>query len=202
MSTAILGGGRMAVALHAAFRRAGGAAELIDPRDPDPTALKRAPVLLLAVPFAAALDLIRRPLAACADGRVLVDVTNPATWPATPIPQGASGGEVLAAAAPGWRVVKALNTIPARMLQVHQLSGMPVSVPVAGADPAAKAQVSELIRGLGFAPVDAGGISASREIEALAVLLMRISDRNGLHGEIGIHIGRPAARTSLRRSVS
>ncbi|MBU2667269.1 NADP oxidoreductase [Actinoplanes bogorensis] len=202
MSAAILGGGRMALALHTALLRTGAAARLVDPRRPDVASLRRTPVVLLAVPFGAALDLARGPLAGCADGRILVDVTNPAGRAAGPVTPGASGGEQLAATAPGWRVVKALNTVSARMLQVREAAALPVSVPMAGDDAAAKARVGELVRDLGLDPVDAGGIAASREIEALAVLLMRISDRHGLHGEIGFHLRPPAGQRHLDRSAS
>jgi predicted dinucleotide-binding enzyme len=196
VSVAIVGGGAMGRALSGALAAAGvpapvvrGRAQAVDPL------LRYAPVVVLAVPFPAALALVRGRLSGLGGGRVLVDVTNPGMGPgigpgALAVPP-CSAGEVLAAAATGWRVVKAFNTVPAALLPHHEMHGHPVSVPVAGDDPDAKARVSELVRRLGFAAVDAGGIAASRELEALAVLLRRISGHNGLRGRVGIHIGTP-----------
>lgn len=189
MTVAIVGAGRMAGALSRSLARAGIDAPMIDARTV-PAGLPPARLVLLAVPFTAALDLVRGPLAGRGGGRILIDVSNPARDEESRIPAGSSGGEVLAVAAPGWRVVKALNTVPARIFDTHRLLGLPVTVPVAGDDDEARDQVAVLVRRLGFAAVDTGGIAASREIEALALLLMRISGRQGLHGEIGIHIGR------------
>jgi 8-hydroxy-5-deazaflavin:NADPH oxidoreductase len=189
MTVAILGGGAMGLALCHAFGLAGEPVRLVAARTPEP--LGWAPLVVLAVPFPAALRLVRGRLAGLGGGRVLVDVTNPGMGTHPIGPGRHSGGEALARAAPGWRVVKAFNTVPATLLHSPELHGQPVTVPVAGDDPDAKEQVSGLVRRLGFAPVDAGGIAASRELEALAVLLRRISGHNGLHGQIGIHIGRP-----------
>jgi predicted dinucleotide-binding enzyme len=155
---------------------------------------------VLAVPFPAALALVRGRLAGLGGGRVLVDVTNPGMGPGALAVPPCSAGEVLAAAATGWRVVKAFNTVPAALLPHHEMHGHPVSVPVAGDDPDAKALVSDLVRLLGFAAVDAGGITASRELEALAVLLRRISGHNGLRGRVGIHIGTPTGSVVRSRT--
>ena len=88
-------------------------------------------------------------------------------------------------------------SVPADLLDASQLDGQSMSLPVAGA-PSAKAQVFVLARRLGFEPLDAGGISTSRELESLAVLLIRINDAHGLHGRIAVHIGQPRqARVAL-----
>jgi predicted dinucleotide-binding enzyme len=198
MTVAIVGGGAMGRALAGALAATGVPAPVIPGRPAAATAVTRAdpvlpcaPVVVLAVPFPAALTLVRGRLSGLGGGRILVDLTNPGLGPGSLAPPPCSGGEVLAAAASGWRVVKAFNTVPAALLRCHEMHGYPVSVPLAGDDPDAKARVSELIWRLGFAAVDAGGIGASRELEALAVLLRRISGHNGLRGHVGIHIGTP-----------
>ena len=78
--------------------------------------IQRAPLLVLAVPFPAALELMTG--ASCTgDGRVALDLTNPALGPGPPPPGiHRSAGETLAAALPTWRVVKASNSVPADML--------------------------------------------------------------------------------------
>jgi predicted dinucleotide-binding enzyme len=147
-------------------------------------------LVLLAVPFPVALGLMSGPAGRHGGGRTLVDATNPGLCPGAAVPPGLSGGELIAQAAPAWRVAKAFNTVPADQIAACRLDGIPVSLPVAGVD-AAKAEVFALARRLGFEPLDAGGIAASRELEALAVLLARVSSTHRLHGRVAIRIGLP-----------
>jgi predicted dinucleotide-binding enzyme len=154
-----------------------------------------APVLL-AVPFAAALVLMSGPAGRGGAGRTLIDATNPGE----PVGAGRSGGERIAAAAPSWHVVKAFNTVPAAQMGACLLDGEPIAVPLAGSAPA-KADAADLARRLGFTPYDAGGIEGSRELESLAVLLMRLSATHDMRGCIGIRIGRPHGATAAIGSV-
>jgi len=191
----VVGAGRMGLALARAIA-ATGEPVLVARTRPGPTAglapldqvCRECDVVLLAVPFPVALALLSGPTGRCGRGRTLVDATNPRLGRhAAPPPGGGPGAELLARAAPSWRVVKAFNTVPAAQVASGRLAGGPVSVPVAG-EPAAKREVFALARRLGFEPVDAGGLQDSGEVESLAVLLSRISDAHGLCGRIGIHI--------------
>ena len=198
MSVGVLGTGRMGSALARAIAAAGEPVLLCSAR-PDwrPSAggpvslgelVSRAELVVLAVPFPIAVAFGSGPAGRLGDGRTLVDATNP---PAGALPPGLSGGEVIAEAAAGWQVAKAFNTVPADHVEACRLGGGAVTVPVAGA-PAATAEVSALARRLGFEPLDAGGIEASRQLESLATLLIELSARQRLHGRIGIHIGQPS----------
>jgi 8-hydroxy-5-deazaflavin:NADPH oxidoreductase len=149
-----------------------------------------ATTVLLAVPFPVAIHMMSGPVGQDGSGRTLIDVTNPGFGPGGRLPADRSGGEQIAAAASTWHVAKAFNTVPARHLTACRMHGRPISLPVAGTR-RAKAQAFALGRLLGFEPLDAGDIAASRELESLAVMLARISASHGLHGRVGIHIGQP-----------
>jgi 8-hydroxy-5-deazaflavin:NADPH oxidoreductase len=203
MTVGIVGAGRMGRALACALaavgepvllstgRQAASAAPPGPYGEPVPleTMWRGAGVVLLALPFPVALELVRGPAGRAGADRTLVDVTNPRLLPGG-VWQPRSGGELIAGAARTWRVAKAFNTVPADALGACRLAGLPISVPVAG-EPVARAEASELARRLGFDPVDAGDITASGELESLAVLLLRISTAHRLRGRIGIHVGVP-----------
>ncbi|MEN3309357.1 MAG: 8-hydroxy-5-deazaflavin:NADPH oxidoreductase [Micromonosporaceae bacterium] len=156
--------------------------------------LRRAATVVLALPFPAALDTLAGGLGRAGSGRVLIDVTNPRfgpgadEWTAT----GVSGGERIAELAPDWLVAKAFNTVSAEVFGACRLDGMRVCVPVASDHPVARAGACTMARRLGFEPLDAGGIRTSRELESLAVLLVRIGAAQGLGSRVGVRIGVPA----------
>jgi len=157
-----------------------------------PHLIRTASLLVLALPFAAALELMSGPPARAGAGRTLVDPTNPVLGPG-PRPEaivGRSGGEVLAASLTSWHVVKAFNSVPAAMMGTPSVPGGAVTLPIASDHEPAKTEVGMLARRLGFEPVDAGGIGRSRELEALAVLLNAINHHHGLAGRVGFHLAR------------
>lgn len=198
MIIGIIGAGRMGLALARAITAAGDQVLLVkgrqrrclggNPAAPLGELRRRASTVLLALPFPVALELMSGPAGQIGAGRTLIDVTNPAFATGVALPPGRSGGELIADAASTWQVVKAFNAVPAKEVAARYLYDRPVSVPVAGALPA-KTDAFALARRLGFEPLDAGGIGASRELEALALLLSRISTAHGLHGRVAIHIG-------------
>lgn len=77
---------------------------------------------------------------------------------------------------PGARVVKgfALNRACTWGMDSVSFDGYPLSVPVAGDDPEAKAIVSQLATDLGCTPIDFGGLVRSRNLEAFAAVLVRL----------------------------
>ncbi|MFG2165607.1 NADPH-dependent F420 reductase [Micromonospora chersina] len=212
MTVGIVGRGRMGRGLAEAVRQAGLHPLLVPGRaDPRRVAdlLDGAALVVLAVPFPAAVEFLRGPAGRRGRGRTLVDPTNPVFCEPPMVPPGRSGGELLAelaadrAAGPdhpgeGWRVAKAFNTVPAGVLARCRVNGLPVSLPVAADHPAALRDVFTLARALGFAPLDAGGIRTARHLEALTGLLMAVSDRQGLRGQVSIHIGVPSGDRTVR----
>ncbi|MGE0032121.1 MAG: NADPH-dependent F420 reductase [Steroidobacteraceae bacterium] len=130
--------------------------------------------IVLAVPFAAVEPLLRS--FGNLDGKLIIDVTNPlgvseGREVAIAVPAG-SGGELVQSLAPGARVVKAFNTIYYTVMAVPETASGPVSVLISGDDAAAKARVAKLAAGLGFEPVDVGGLRTARYTEAMALLLV------------------------------
>jgi predicted dinucleotide-binding enzyme len=218
MVLGIVGAGRMGTAMVRALAAAGIPTALCTARpETGPPAelppectpaslgqvLRDTSTVLLAVPFPVAAALVAGPAGRCGRGRTLIDATNPFLTRDRMVPPGLSGGEIIAAAATGWRTVKAFNTVAAGHLAATLLAGSPVTVPVAGpAD--AKPPVLDLAVRLGFEPLDVGDIEGSREMEALALLLARVSAARGLHGRIGLRIGeldrRPDGAGSAHRN--
>lgn len=118
--------------------------------------------LLLAVPYGA-LPQLGQELGAALSGKVVLDACN-----AVP----ARDGDVARIAAergigvtsagflPGARLVRAFNTLGARVLaeQAHR-AGDPVAIPLAGDDAGALEVAAALVRDAGFEPVVAGPLS-------------------------------------------
>lgn len=133
-----------------------------------------AEIVLLAVPWAAARD------AATSIGpvgnAVVVDATNPLAadnrgHERTDL----SGAEQIQDWLDGGRVVKAFNTTGAGNMADPTYSSVPPMMPLVGDDEEAKRLVGRLADEIGFDPVDAGPLSAARDLEHMAVLWIRLA---------------------------
>jgi predicted dinucleotide-binding enzyme len=125
-------------------------------------------VVVVAIPFGRYPDLPAAELA----GKVVVDANN--YYPArdstiAELEDGSvTSSELVAAALPGARVVKAFNTI----YYVHlRDDGLPSgsagrrAIPIAGDDPEAKRVVAGLLDDIGFDAFDAGSLADGRRLE-------------------------------------
>ena len=116
-------------------------------------------------------------------GKVIVDITNPVnteTWDSLATPPGASSAEEVQQLVPeGTAVVKAFNTTFPATLVEGEVAGEPLDVFLAGDDAQAKDLVAQLVRDGGQNPLDAGGVSRARELEALGLLHI------GMQGPLG-----------------
>ena len=195
MNIAIIGAGNVGTALTTAATRAGHAVMLSDHKpedaravaqqagarasDTNAAAVRDAEVIILAVPFPAVAGIINE-LGRALDGKVVVDVSNrfSPTDPGAPI-DGSSNAEQIQALVPSARVVKAFNTVFASRQANPNADGIQLDGYVAGDDQEAKAKVVELVRSLGFRPVDAGPLSLARALEAMAWLNMLLNMQNG-----------------------
>jgi len=208
MKISILGAGNVGMALARALLRAGQPVTLgvLDPAryaeavaalGPQATltgsdeAIERGELVILAVPYAAALAIA----AASADwqGRVLVDATNPLAPGLAGLSLGTttSGAEQIAERAHGARVVKAFNSTGAEnMADSRYPQGTPMMA-VAGDDAAAREQVLALATLIGFDAVDFGPLSAARLIEPMAMAWIHLAFKQGQ--------GRQFAFARLRR---
>ena len=125
-------------------------------------------VVVLALPARAVAEALAA--AGPLGGKVLVDATNNVS--------GGPAGLEIAALAPGARYVKAFNTVFATFMHDTRPE-RPASLVLCGDDEDARRVVSDLIRDLGFEPVDAGGGEQTPLVEALAHLVIHLAYTQG-----------------------
>jgi NADPH-dependent F420 reductase len=153
-------------------------------------AAARGGIVVLAVPWSAAEDVVR----SLGDlrGKILVDPTNPRVMASdgfADYPIEGSNAERIARLAPGAHVVKAFSTLGAETMLDPQVAQGPVTVPIVGDDRAAKERVAALAREIGLEAVDVGPLRHARIIEGLHYLRA-----NALGGRINYHFPRDRAR--------
>lgn len=181
MEIAILGKGNVGQALAGAFRRAGHGV-VFGVRNPEgpgqatvPEAVASADLAVLAVPYAAALELA----GSIPDwgGKVLVDATNPIAPGLAGLSVGTttSAAEQIAAKARNARVVKAFNTTGAENMGDAAFAGGRPMMPVAGDDAEARKAVLALAEAIGFEAVDAGKLAAARYLEPFAMTWIHLA---------------------------
>lgn len=162
-----------------------------------------ADVVVLAVPFGSA-EAVAAEIAPVANGKVVVDVTNPAKedWSGPLFAGNGSGAEQIAAWLPEARVVKAFNTLFAGNIASPAPEGIALDGYVAGDDADAKARVLELAAAIGLTPVDAGALSAARFLESLAWLNISLNRQPGWAWKTGWKlVGAPAFRAPESRAA-
>ena len=195
MKIAILGAGNVGGAIGAGWARAGHtiAFGVRDPADgkhagvaaaaggaavqPIAQAVAGAEAIVLATPFGA----IDAALAACGPlaGRVLIDVTNPLRMGAGGLELSmgfdTSGGEMVAAKAPGAFVFKTLNQVGFEVMANTDGFPTPPVMFIAGDSTAHLPLVETLIADLGFEAVYAGALSVSRLLEPFGTLWIHMA---------------------------
>ena len=152
-----------------------------------------ADVIVLAVPYGAIDDALRE-LGDGVNGKIIVDVTNALT-PDMQLASGCttSGAEALQQKARAAKVVKAFNTQFAQRMDSGALDGQPVTVFAAGDDAAAKQQVMEMPRDIGFDALDAGPLQNARLLEPLGYFNIQLGYVLGLGPDIGLKLVRRGA---------
>ncbi|MBX3531730.1 MAG: NAD(P)-binding domain-containing protein [Rhizobiaceae bacterium] len=135
-------------------------------------AVAGADIVVLALPFAAALELAASPALA---GKVVVDLSNPVKpdFSGLAIGHVTSAAEQIQQAASGSQVVKAFNTIFAGLFDAPRAATESVPVFLAGNDESAVEAVAQLVAKAGFATEKTGGIDAARLLEPLGMLNIR-----------------------------
>jgi NADPH-dependent F420 reductase len=158
---------------------------------PQAQAAARSRVVVLAVPWRAAEEVVRG--LGDLSGKIIVDPTNPrvqaqdgfADYP--PLPD--SNAERIARLAPQAHVVKAFSTLGSETMFDPSVAESPVTIPVVGDDRAAKEVVVNLARQIGLEAVDVGPLRHARILEGLHYLRA-----NALGGRINFHFPHDPAR--------
>jgi predicted dinucleotide-binding enzyme len=126
----------------------------------------QAPIVLLALPWTHLSEgLTKLP---AWNGRIVIDATNFIVFPEfTPADLGdRTSSEVVAELVPGARVVKAFNTLDAAILASDpQVAGGRRVLFFSGDDKAANETVGQLIKAMGFAGIDLGGLVAGGRLQ-------------------------------------
>jgi predicted dinucleotide-binding enzyme len=182
MKIAILGTGKVARTLGAAWQQAGHQV-ILGARDAsggDPgfpvtglqDALEAGQVVVNAITGAAALDAITALDTSALAGKTLLDVANAVTADGVLAYPNSSLAERLQQAVPQAHVVKSLNTAAIEVQADPSLTG-PATVFLSGDDDAAKAEVAGLLHDLGWSQetiIDLGGIATARGPEHYILL--------------------------------
>lgn len=131
-----------------------------------------AEVVILALPWGAAEAAVTS-LGNLA-GKTVIDCMNPLGMVdgalGLTVGHQTSGGEIVAGWLPGAHVVKTLNQVGAEiMARNDHLPHRPVMF-MAGDLAPAKAQVAEILSGLGFEPLDAGDLTRARLLEPFGMV--------------------------------
>ena len=148
-------------------------------------AAEGAELVVLAVPYTAMVDVLDDVGPALA-GKIVVDATNPlkADYSGLAV-EGTSGAEEIQARLPQSRVIKAFNTQFAARQTDPRVAGLNVDGFVAGDDDEAKAVVLDLVKAIGFNPIDAGPLAMARTLEAMAFLNISLQARNNWSWQAG-----------------
>ena len=134
-----------------------------------PEASANADVVILTVPWHAMNETLRE-LGDLA-GTVVIDVAYPYKAEREAL-QGTSTAELIQKRLPGAKVFKGWNHVHARYLTDPAVDGIAASVLITGDDPEAKDVVFAMARDMGFHPVDAGPLRATRDLEKLVSVML------------------------------
>jgi 8-hydroxy-5-deazaflavin:NADPH oxidoreductase len=150
-------------------------------------------IVILAVPYAAALDVVKQYGKELA-GKLLVDITNPvaADFKSFVTPAGSFGGQEIARAAPAEAiVVKAFNTQFSHVLAARHIGGHPLNVFIAGDDLQAKGHVSSFIESLGLRAMDTGNLPMAQTLEHMCLLSLGLMTHSVKHTNFAIGVSFP-----------
>ena len=143
-----------------------------DPKESVVKAAQWAEVIILAIPHGAAKT-VARELGSAADGKTVIDVTNPVSDNMElAIGFTTSAAEEIQKMLPKAHVVKAFNTVFAQNQSTGRIGNEKLTLFVAGDDKRAKQTVMQLGADIGFDPVDAGPLKSARYLEPMAMLII------------------------------
>jgi predicted dinucleotide-binding enzyme len=146
-------------------------------------------VIVLATPWQSTEEAINE-MGSTLDAKIVIDATNPLK----PDLSGLllygdnSGGEQIAKWASKSKVVKALNSAFAKVMEQPEINGVKSMMLIAGDDLSVLHTVAELVDDLGFQSQKMNGIRNSRLLEMVGLTLITLGYKEGLGYEIGLSI--------------
>jgi len=195
MKIAVIGSGNVGKALTRSLTRAGHevtvasahaehAAEVADELGATwvgspAEAVRTSEAVVLAVPFASAGREVADQIASVADGKIVIDATNPIGADMKLVTDGSSAAEEFQHWLPKAKVVKAFNTMFASRQAEAAEGEVELDGFVAGDDAGAKRRVMDVIGSLGMRPIDAGELAIARVLEGMALLNIKLQVANG-----------------------
>ena len=153
--------------VQALLEQTSGSASVAAPAE----AAAQADIVVLAVPGGVALEVVES--LGDLSGKIVLDPTNIVMGGDDGAPVHAvetSNAEMIQAAAPGARVVKAFNTLNYRTMIDPASSGGPVTIPIVGDDADAKARIAALAEGMGLETIDLGPLRYADTLEEMLVI--------------------------------
>lgn len=130
-------------------------------------------IVVLALPFAGAKEVVSRYGDALA-GKVVLDISNPVnfeTFDSLVVAPGSSAAEEISALTPA-DVVKAFNTTFSSTLAAGKVGDQVLDVFIAGDSAEAVLAVAEFVTAAGMRPISVGGLHHARELEGFMLLVM------------------------------
>jgi predicted dinucleotide-binding enzyme len=154
-------------------------------------------LVVLAIPFGRYRELPPDPF----KGRIVIDATNYNPQRDGNFPDLDEGrltsNELIARHFAGARLVKAFNNLPMNVLKERaRPKGAPdrIALPLSGDDPEAKRVVAQFIDGVGFEPVDLGGLAdGGRLHQQGGPLYLKPLSANELRAAVGLGGEQPRA---------
>ena len=134
-----------------------------------------ADIIILAVPFEAEKEIASK-IKEVANQKIVISIANPLnkTYDGLVTAANTSAAEELQKLLPNSKVIKAFNTTFAADFSTPVIDGKQADAFIAGNDEEALETVSEIVSTAGFNPIVAGGLSVSRTLENMQLLLIQL----------------------------
>ncbi|MEI7906193.1 MAG: NADPH-dependent F420 reductase [Bacteroidota bacterium] len=150
-------------------------------------AAEKSDVVVLATPWEAIGEVVFQIVDVA--GKILVDCTNPIEPnPEWPLSQGSSAAEEIAKRLPGFKVVKAFNSLGAGNLSDVTFGTVHADAFMCGDDADSKKIVAQLAKEIGFETIDVGGLRNAEMLESLAKLWITLAYQQGIGPNIAFKL--------------
>ena len=135
-----------------------------------------ADIIIVAVPYEAEKEVAEK-IRQVANQKIVISIANPLnqSYDGLLTAPDTSAAEELQKRLPNSKVVKAFNTTFAADFASPEIAGKQVDAFVVGNDEDSVKTVAELVRTVGFNPIIAGGLSVSRTLENMTLLMIQLT---------------------------